>query len=130
MFTDHIMKTGITKKGGLYVLARHTTATLMIRKGCSVAMVEKLPRHRSIQTTAKYMHVSDATASVIQSIIAAIVGRNQRKKTNRNHHNREHLSKHSDKNKLHRDIFTSPMIQTFYVRSMPNATKILHLYIR
>lgn len=62
MFTVYKRKAGITKKGGLHVFARHTTATLMIRKGCSVAVVQKLLRHKSIQTTAKYMHVSDATA--------------------------------------------------------------------
>jgi integrase/recombinase XerD len=53
MFTDYKRKAGITKKGGLHVFARHTTATLMIKKGCSVAIVQKLLRHKSIQTTAK-----------------------------------------------------------------------------
>ena len=61
MFLIYKEKAGITKKGGLHVFARHTTATLMIKKGGDIRVVQEILRHADIRTTLRYAHVSDAT---------------------------------------------------------------------
>ncbi len=61
MFTAYKKKAGIKKRGGLHVFARHTTATIMIAKGCDIRIVQKVLRHNDIRTTLRYAHVSDKT---------------------------------------------------------------------
>ncbi len=52
---------GITKKGGPHSLFRHTTATLMISRGCDIRIVKEVLRHKDIKTTERYCHVTDKT---------------------------------------------------------------------
>lgn len=59
--TDYKSKAGISKRGGPHVLFRHSTATLMISKGCDIRIVKELLRHKDIKTTERYAHVTDKT---------------------------------------------------------------------
>jgi integrase/recombinase XerD len=61
MFLGYKDKAHITKKGGLHVFARHTTATLMIKNGGDIRVVQEILRHADIRTTLRYAHVSDTT---------------------------------------------------------------------
>jgi len=61
MFLDYKDEAHITKKGGLHVFARHTTATMMIKNGGDIRVVQEILRHTDIRTTLRYAHVSDAT---------------------------------------------------------------------
>jgi integrase/recombinase XerD len=61
MFLGYKAKAHITKKGGLYVFARYTTATMMIKNGGDIRVVQEILRHADIRTTLRYAHVSDAT---------------------------------------------------------------------
>lgn len=59
--TDYKNQAGISKRGGSHVLFRHSTATLMIAKGCDIRIVKEVLRHKDIKTTERYAHVSDKT---------------------------------------------------------------------
>ncbi|MDD1758683.1 MAG: tyrosine-type recombinase/integrase [Methanotrichaceae archaeon] len=59
MFLYYKKKAGIRKPGAVHVFARHTSATLMVSKGCDIRIVKELLRHRDIRTTLRYAHVSD-----------------------------------------------------------------------
>lgn len=61
MFLYYKKKAGITKPGGVHVFSRHTTATLMIARGCDCRIVKELLRHKDIRTTLRYAHVADKT---------------------------------------------------------------------
>jgi site-specific recombinase XerD len=61
MFMYYKTKAGIKKPGAVHVFSRHTTATLMIAKGCDCRIVKELLRHKDIHTTLRYAHVSDKT---------------------------------------------------------------------
>ena len=61
MFSYYKKKAGITKPGGVHVFSRHTTATMMIAKGCDIRIVKELLRHKDIRTTLRYAHVADKT---------------------------------------------------------------------
>lgn len=61
MFIYYKKKAGIKKPGAVHVFSRHTTATLMIAKGCDCRIVKELLRHKDIHTTLRYAHVSDKT---------------------------------------------------------------------
>lgn len=50
MFLYYKAKAGIKKPGAVHVFSRHTTATLMIAKGCDSRIVKELLRHRDIRT--------------------------------------------------------------------------------
>lgn len=58
---DYKAKVGISKRGGPHVLFRHSTATLMIAKGCDIRIVKEVLRHKDIKTTERYAHVTDKT---------------------------------------------------------------------
>jgi len=51
MFAIYRKKAGIEKKGGLYVFARHSPATSLIRRGCDIRIVKEIIRHNDISTT-------------------------------------------------------------------------------
>jgi integrase/recombinase XerD len=53
-------KAGLAKPGGLHVFSRHTPASMLIRNGCDIMTVRDCLRHKSINTTIRYLHVSDA----------------------------------------------------------------------
>lgn len=61
MIVGYKDKAHITKKGGLHVFARHTTATMMIKNGGDIRVVQEILRHADIRTTLRYAHVSDTT---------------------------------------------------------------------
>ena len=61
MFLYYKKKANITKPGAVHVFSRHTTATLMIARGCDCRIVKELLRHKDIRTTLRYAHVSDET---------------------------------------------------------------------
>jgi integrase/recombinase XerD len=61
LFSNYKAKAGIEKAGGVYVFARHTTATMMIANGADIRIVQKVLRHNDIGTTLRYAHVSDKT---------------------------------------------------------------------
>ncbi|MFZ3092409.1 MAG: tyrosine-type recombinase/integrase [Methanothrix sp.] len=61
MFIYYKKKAGVTKQGGTHVFSRHTTATLMIAKGCDCRIVKEILRHKDIHTTLRYAHVADKT---------------------------------------------------------------------
>lgn len=54
-------KAGVTKKGGVHCFSRHSSATLMLEKGCDIRIVKEVLRHRDLNTTLRYAHVSDVT---------------------------------------------------------------------
>jgi integrase/recombinase XerD len=51
---------GIQKKGGVHCFSRHSSATLMISRGCDLRSVQAILRHRDIHTTLRYTHLRDA----------------------------------------------------------------------
>lgn len=60
MFMYYKAKAGIQKKGGVHCFSRHSSATLMITKGCDLRSVQAILRHRDIHTTLRYTHLCDA----------------------------------------------------------------------
>jgi integrase/recombinase XerD len=61
MFTQYKKKAGIEKRGGLHVFGRHSPGSLMIKNGCDIITVKEIMRHKDIETTARYLHISDVT---------------------------------------------------------------------
>ena len=53
-------RSGITKPGGVHVFFRHSSATLLLTRGCDLLTVKELLRHRDIKTTEKYLHLTDS----------------------------------------------------------------------
>jgi integrase/recombinase XerD len=60
MFMYYKKKAGIQKKGGVHCFSRHSSATLMVSKGCDLRSVQAILRHRDIHTTLRYTHLCDA----------------------------------------------------------------------
>lgn len=52
---------GIDKPGGAHVFFRHSSATLLLKRGCDLLTVKELLRHKDIKTTEKYLHLTDET---------------------------------------------------------------------
>jgi integrase/recombinase XerD len=61
LVTGYKSLAGITKRGGPHSLFRHSTATLMISKGCDIRIVKEVLRHKDLKTTERYCHVTDKT---------------------------------------------------------------------
>jgi integrase/recombinase XerD len=61
MFIFYKTKAGITKPGGLHVFARHSAASILIKNGCDIMTIKELLRHEDIETTTRYLHISDQT---------------------------------------------------------------------
>jgi len=59
MFVYYKEKAGIQKKGGVHCFSRHSSANLMITKGCDLRSIQAILRHRDIHTTLRYTHLSD-----------------------------------------------------------------------
>ena len=53
-------RAGITKPGGVHVFFRHSSATLLLNRGCDLLTVKELLRHKDIKTTEKYLHLTDS----------------------------------------------------------------------
>ena len=60
MFMYYKKLAGIQKKGGVHCFSRHSSATLMITRGCDLRSIQGLLRHRDIHTTLRYTHLCDA----------------------------------------------------------------------
>jgi len=52
-------KAGVIKPGGAHVFFRHSSATLLLKRGCDLLTVKELLRHKDIKTTEKYLHLTD-----------------------------------------------------------------------
>ncbi|MCJ7442964.1 MAG: site-specific integrase [Methanotrichaceae archaeon] len=61
MFITYKKLAGVEKNGGLHVFSRHSPASILIKNGCDIITVKELLRHQDINTTARYLHVADAT---------------------------------------------------------------------
>ena len=60
MFMYYKKLAGIQKKGGVHCFSRHSSATLMISKGCDLRSIQAILRHRDIHTTLRYTHLCDS----------------------------------------------------------------------
>jgi integrase/recombinase XerD len=60
IFLHYKDKAGIQKKGGVHCFSRHSSATLMVSKGCDLRSAQAILRHRDIHTTLRYTHLCDA----------------------------------------------------------------------
>ena len=60
------LREGIQKHGGVHAL-RHAYATHMIESGVDVLTVQRLLGHRSVSTTMRYFHLSQARVSMVRS---------------------------------------------------------------
>ena len=60
------LRTGIRKRGGIHSL-RHAFATHLIESGADVPTVQRLLGHRSVSTTMRYFHLSEARLGTIRS---------------------------------------------------------------
>ncbi len=60
------LRTGIRKRGGIHSL-RHAFATHLIESGANVPTVQRLLGHRSVSTTMRYFHLSEALLETIRS---------------------------------------------------------------
>jgi site-specific recombinase XerD len=60
------LRTGIRKRGGIHSL-RHAFATHLIESGADVPTVQRLLGHRSVSTTMRYFHLSQARLAMIRS---------------------------------------------------------------
>ena len=60
------LRAGITKHGGIHAL-RHAFATHLIEAGADVPTVQRLLGHRSVSTTMRYFHLSEARLSSLRS---------------------------------------------------------------
>ena len=66
VFTMAKYRTGIVKRGGVHSL-RHAFATHLIESGANVPTVQRLLGHRSVSTTMRYFHLSQARLATIRS---------------------------------------------------------------
>lgn len=67
------LRTGIAKKGGIHGL-RHAFATHLIESGADVPTVQRLLGHRSVSTTMRYFHLSQARLATIRSPLDLLDG--------------------------------------------------------
>ncbi|HOT06212.1 MAG TPA: tyrosine-type recombinase/integrase [Methanotrichaceae archaeon] len=61
MFMYYKKLAGIEKHGGVHVFSRHSVGSLLIKRGCDIVTIKELMRHSDVNTTMRYLHVSDAT---------------------------------------------------------------------
>lgn len=61
MFRQYKKKAGVSKPGGVHVFGRHSPASIMIKNGCDIMTIKAIMRHKDIETTARYLHISDQT---------------------------------------------------------------------
>jgi site-specific recombinase XerD len=60
------LRAGIHKHGGVHAL-RHAYATHLIESGVDVLTVQRLLGHRSVSTTMRYFHLSQARIAIVRS---------------------------------------------------------------
>ena len=61
LFHNYKKKAGISKPGGAHVFARHTVASLMVKNGCDLLTIKEVLRHKSIESSMRYLHLTDDT---------------------------------------------------------------------
>jgi len=61
LFHDCKIKAGISTLGGAHVFARLTVATLMLRNSCDLLTIKEVLRHKSIESSMRYLHLTDDT---------------------------------------------------------------------
>ena len=61
MFMRYKKLAGIEKHGGVHVFSRHSVGSLLVKRGCDIVTMKELMRHSEVQTTMRYLHISDAT---------------------------------------------------------------------
>lgn len=61
MFMYYKKLAGIEKSGGVHVFSRHSVGSLLVKRGCDIVTIKELMRHSDVQTTMRYLHISDAT---------------------------------------------------------------------
>ncbi len=67
------LRAGIQKHGGVHAL-RHAYATHMIEFGVDVLTVQRLLGHRSVSTTMRYFHLSQARIAIVRSPLDLLDG--------------------------------------------------------
>jgi site-specific recombinase XerD len=67
------LRAGIRKHGGVHAL-RHAYATHMIESGVDVLTVQRLLGHRSVSTTMRYFHLSQARMAIVRSPLDLLDG--------------------------------------------------------
>ena len=72
-YTIAKLRAGIRKHGGVHAL-RHAYATHMIESGVDVLTVQRLLGHRSVSTTMRYFHLSQAQIAVVRSPLDLLNG--------------------------------------------------------
>ena len=73
VFTLAKVQMGITKRGGIHSL-RHAFATHLIEAGADVPTVQRLLGHRSVSTTMRYFHLSQARLATLRSPLDLLDG--------------------------------------------------------
>ena len=61
MFMHYKKLAGIEKHGVVHVFSRHSVGSLLVKRGCDIVTIKELMRHSDVQTTMRYLHISDAT---------------------------------------------------------------------
>ncbi len=61
LFHLYKLKAGIDKPGGAHVFARHTSASIMVKNGCDLLTIKEVLRHKSIESTMRYLHLAEST---------------------------------------------------------------------
>jgi len=64
LFHIYKKKAGIDKPGGAHVFARHTVASLMVKNGCDLLTIKEILRHKSIESSMRYLHLADETKRI------------------------------------------------------------------
>ena len=61
VFHVYKAKAKITRRGGVHCFSRHSPATILIKNGCSINIVQEILRHKDIRSTLRYSHISNST---------------------------------------------------------------------
>jgi len=71
MYYAALARAGLPNRGGIHSL-RHSFATHLVEAGVEITVIKMLLGHRSLQTTANYLHVSSQRMAQLQSPLDAI----------------------------------------------------------
>jgi site-specific recombinase XerD len=73
VFYAALARCGLPNKGGIHAL-RHSFATHLLEAGVEITVIKMLLGHRSLKTTANYLHVSGARLAQIRSPLDLLHG--------------------------------------------------------